>query len=240
MAIYIDTGLTAPYSATQWRCQCSAWRGWPPHSMCSSPHRLTGRLELVLGKIVSCGPTTKAIAVSKFRKKFSPSNWIQGVTLILRKIWHSWAAKNGLQHASAIYPIPPYTRPRYIGLTLNCLWGRQTPVNCCSAPPPMMDCLYTPHAWYRNDSQYPSDFHVLHFHTLLLHGSHRPWKVLEIEWCVEKCLIFQSALKMGNFPWKVLQNPVSHVFHSANYQINFDIWNCLWLCISLKFKLLIF
>ena len=38
------------------------------------------------------------------------------------------------------------------------------------------------------------------------HGSHRPWKVLEFECCLEKCLIFQSALKMGNFPWKVLEN----------------------------------
>ena len=40
----------------------------------------------------------------------------------------------------------------------------------------------------------------------LEHGSHRPWKVLEFECCLEKCLIFQSSLKMGNFPWKVLEN----------------------------------
>ena len=40
----------------------------------------------------------------------------------------------------------------------------------------------------------------------LAHGSHRPWKVLEFECCLEKCLIFQSALKMWNFPWKVLEN----------------------------------
>ena len=39
-----------------------------------------------------------------------------------------------------------------------------------------------------------------------LHGSHRPWKVLEFESCLEQCLIFQSALNMGNFPWKVLEN----------------------------------
>ena len=42
--------------------------------------------------------------------------------------------------------------------------------------------------------------------TVLVHGSHRPWKVLEFESCLEKCLIFQSALKMGNFPWKVFEN----------------------------------
>ena len=35
---------------------------------------LTGRLELVSRKIVSRGPRTKAIAVSKFREKLSPAN----------------------------------------------------------------------------------------------------------------------------------------------------------------------
>ena len=70
---------------------------------------LTGRLELVSRKIVSRGPRTKAIAVSKFREKLSPANWIQGVTAISRKISRSWAPKNGVQHATAIYPIPRYT-----------------------------------------------------------------------------------------------------------------------------------
>ena len=40
----------------------------------------------------------------------------------------------------------------------------------------------------------------------LLHGSQRPSKVLEFECCLEKCLVFQSALKTGNFPWKVFEN----------------------------------
>ena len=79
---------------------------------------LTGRLELISRKIVSCEPGTKAIAVSRFREKLSPANWVQGVTAISRKIPHSWAPKNGVQHATAIYPIPRYARPRYIGLTL--------------------------------------------------------------------------------------------------------------------------
>ena len=79
---------------------------------------LTGRLELISRKIVSCEPGTKAIAVSRFREKLSPANWVQGVTAISRKISRSWAPKNGVQHATAIYPIPRYTRPRYIGLTL--------------------------------------------------------------------------------------------------------------------------
>ena len=79
---------------------------------------LTGMLELISRKIVSCEPGTKAIAVSRFRKKLSPANWVQGVTAISRQISRSWAPKNGVQHATAIYPIPRYTRPRYIGLTL--------------------------------------------------------------------------------------------------------------------------
>ena len=69
-------------------------------------------------KIVSRGSRTKAIAVSKFREKLSPANWVQGVTAISRKISRSWAPKNGVQHATVIYPIPRYTQPRYIGSTL--------------------------------------------------------------------------------------------------------------------------
>ena len=79
---------------------------------------LAGRLELVSRKIVSCEPRTKAIAVSRFCKKLSPTNWVQGVTAISRNISRSWAPKYGVQHATAIYPIPRYTRPWYIGSTL--------------------------------------------------------------------------------------------------------------------------
>ena len=79
---------------------------------------LTGRLELVSRKIVSRGPRTKAIAVSKFCEKLCPANWVQWVTVISRKISRSWAPKNGVQHATAIYPILRYTRLRYIGSTL--------------------------------------------------------------------------------------------------------------------------
>ena len=79
---------------------------------------LTGRPELISRKIVSGKPGTKAIAVSRYREKLSPANWVKGVTAISRKISRSWAPKNGVQHATAIYPIPRYTRPRYIRLTL--------------------------------------------------------------------------------------------------------------------------
>ena len=57
---------------------------------------LTGRLELVSRKFVSRRPRTKAIAVSKFREKLSPANWVQGVTAISRKISCYWAPKMGL------------------------------------------------------------------------------------------------------------------------------------------------
>ena len=75
---------------------------------------LTGRLELISRKIVSCEPGTKAIVVSRFREKLSPANWVQGVTAILRKISRSWAPKkwgptcdrdisNSAIYATAIY-----------------------------------------------------------------------------------------------------------------------------------------
>ena len=54
---------------------------------------LTGRPELISRKIVSGEPGTKAIAVSRFREKLSPANWVQGVIAISRKISRSWAPK---------------------------------------------------------------------------------------------------------------------------------------------------
>ena len=54
---------------------------------------LTGRPELISRKIVSGEPGTKAIAVSRFREKLSPVNWVQGVIAISRKISRSWAPK---------------------------------------------------------------------------------------------------------------------------------------------------
>ena len=54
---------------------------------------LTGRPELISLKIVSGEPGTKAIAVSRFREKLSPANWVQGVAAISRKISRSWAPK---------------------------------------------------------------------------------------------------------------------------------------------------
>ena len=53
---------------------------------------LTGRPELISRKIVSGEPRTKAIAVSRFREKLSPANWVQGVTAISRKIFRLGSA----------------------------------------------------------------------------------------------------------------------------------------------------
>ena len=93
---------------------------------------LTGRLELVSRKVVSCGQRTKAIAVSKFHEKLSPANRVQGVTVIPRKISRSWAPKkwgptcdrdisNSAIYTTAIYreytvyPIGSFTSPEPLG-----------------------------------------------------------------------------------------------------------------------------
>ena len=101
---------------------------WLPITQHVFQPALTGRLELISRKNCLRRTGTKAIAVSRFREKFSPTNWMQGVAAISRKIsrswaprlqnsWNQWAKKWG-QHATAIYPVPRYTRPPYIGLTL--------------------------------------------------------------------------------------------------------------------------
>ena len=85
--------------------------------MCSSPHWQVGQ--------------------SWFREKLSPANREQRLSRwadfaknclprigskVLPRFREKYRAlgrqKNGVQHATAIYPIPRYTRPRYIGLTL--------------------------------------------------------------------------------------------------------------------------
>ena len=86
--IYMDTGLIRPYSVIRWRCQWSVFRCWPSHSMCSRLH-FTGkpdwpRADFVKNCLLRAG--SKATAVSKFREKLSPSNGVQGITAIFRKI----------------------------------------------------------------------------------------------------------------------------------------------------------
>ena len=111
----MDTGLIRPYSVIQWRCQWSAFRGWPSHSMCSRPH-FTGkpdwpRADFAENCLLRAG--SKASAVSRFREKLSPANGVQGITAISRKIanlgvmsakWAKWVAKKPGSNM----------RPRYI------------------------------------------------------------------------------------------------------------------------------
>ena len=65
------------------------------------------------------------------------------------------------------------------------------------------------------------------------HGSHRPWKVLEFDYCLEKCLIFQSALKICNFPWKVLEN--NFFMGLKNNGPTNLIYLCVYTCCILNF-----
>ena len=89
---------------------------------------LIGRLELISRKIVSseqeqrlsrwadfaknCLPRIECKELPWFREKY------RALGRHVCKIREIGGQKNGVQHATAIYPIPQYTRPRYIGLTL--------------------------------------------------------------------------------------------------------------------------
>ena len=97
---------------------------WSPYAA------LTGRCELISRKIVSseqeqrvsrwadyaknCLPWIECKELPRFRKKY------RALGCHVCKIREIGGQKNGVQHATAIYPIPRYTRPRYIWLTLYC------------------------------------------------------------------------------------------------------------------------
>ena len=67
---------------------------------------------------------TKAIAVSRISRKIvsrelnARSYRDLPLGRHVCKIREIGGQKNGVQHATEIYPIPRYTRPRYIGLTM--------------------------------------------------------------------------------------------------------------------------
>ena len=101
------------HSTTQWRCQCSAWRGWPSHSMCFIPHWQVG-LSWFHEKLSPANREQRLSRWADFAKKLSPANWVQGVTVISQKISRSWAPKkwgptcdrdisNSAIYATAIY-----------------------------------------------------------------------------------------------------------------------------------------
>ena len=88
-----------------------------------------------------CSSPYWQVGQSWFREKLSPANREQRLSRwadfakncllrigskVLPRFREKYRAlgrqKNGVQHATAIYPIPRYTRPRYIGLTLYREW----------------------------------------------------------------------------------------------------------------------
>ena len=80
--------------------------------------------EQISRKIVSCEPDQRHPRWADFAKNSLPRMGSKELPRFREKS-HSWAScprngwpKNGVQHATAVYPIPRYTRPRYIGLTL--------------------------------------------------------------------------------------------------------------------------
>ena len=66
---------------------------WLPIAQHVFQPALTGRLELISRKNWLLRTGTKAFAVTRFREKLSPANWMQGVTAIWRKISRSWAPR---------------------------------------------------------------------------------------------------------------------------------------------------
>ena len=101
---------------------------WLPIAQHVFQPALTGRLELISQKIVSseqeqrlsrwadfaksCLLRIECEELRRFREKY------RALGHHVCKIREIGGQKNGVQHATAIYPIPRYTRPRYIGLTL--------------------------------------------------------------------------------------------------------------------------
>ena len=112
---------------------CLAWLPIAQHVFQPA---LTGRLELISRKIVSSEqeqrlswwadfaknslPRIECKELPRFREKYR----VLGSHVC--KIRKSVGKKNGVQHATAIYPIPRYTRPRYIGLTLYLVLANAT------------------------------------------------------------------------------------------------------------------
>ena len=100
---------------------------WLPIAQHVFQPALTGRLELISRKIVSseqeqrlsrwadfaknCLPRIECKELPRFREKY------RALGRHVCKIREIGGQKNGFQHATAIYPIPRYTRPRYIMLT---------------------------------------------------------------------------------------------------------------------------
>ena len=66
---------------------------WLPIAQHVFQPALTGRLELISWKIVSSKQEQRLSRWADFREKLSPTNWMQAVTAIPRKISRSWAPR---------------------------------------------------------------------------------------------------------------------------------------------------
>ena len=98
--------------------------GWLPIAQHVFQPALTGRLKLISPKIVSSEQEQRPSRWADFAKNCLPRIECKELPPFralgrhVCKICEIDGQKNGVQHATAIYPIPRYTRPRYIWLTL--------------------------------------------------------------------------------------------------------------------------
>ena len=87
--------------------------------MCSSPHWQVG-LSWFREKLSPANREQRLSRWADFAKNCLPRIGSKELPRFREKYRALGRQKNGVQHATAIYPIPRYTRPRYIGLTLYC------------------------------------------------------------------------------------------------------------------------
>ena len=85
--------------------------------MCSSPHWQVGQ-RWFREKLSPANREQRLSRWADFAKNCLPRIGSKVLPRFREKYHALGRQKNGVQHATAIYPIPRYTRPRYIGLTL--------------------------------------------------------------------------------------------------------------------------
>ena len=135
--------------------------------MCSSPHWQVGQ-SWFREKLSLANREQRLSRCADFAKNCLPRIGSKVLPRFCEKYRALGRQKNGVQHATAIYPIPRYTRPRYIGLTLYILndverhhWWR---LLCC----PMTVSHYPNKCWHiwvedgqRQVTNYPKQEGVL-------------------------------------------------------------------------------
>ena len=106
---------------------------WLPIAQHVFQPALTGRLELISRKIVSSEQEQRLSRWVDFAKKYHPRIECKELPRFREKyrapgrhvckIREIGGQKNGVQHATPLYPIPRYTRPRYDGLKVHLHWS---------------------------------------------------------------------------------------------------------------------